>query len=139
MPPARSASASASAAGAPRRQPRPDTPRPATPRPARKPQRVTLRSPKLRVRWERVGRVGLLFVLAIVVGLYVEHTLSYMSTRSQSNQQKAIVDQLTRQNGGLARRLKSLNDPTTIVRDARALGMIRPGEQPYAMSGQPPR
>jgi cell division protein FtsB len=129
MPPARSASASP----APRRQPR------ATPRPPRKPQRVALRSPKLRVRWERVGRYGLLFVLAIVVGLYVEHTMSYISTRAQSDQQKAIVNQFTHQNRALAQQLKSLHDPVTIVRDARALGMVRPGEQSYAMTGQSQR
>ena len=128
MPPARSASA------APRRQPG-AAPR----RPPRKPHKVALRSPKLRVRWERVGRFGLLFVLAIVVGLYVEHTLSYFSTRSQSNQQKAIVDQLTHQNRGLATQLKSLNDPVTIVRDARSLGMVRPGERSYAVTGRPQR
>jgi cell division protein FtsB len=125
MPPARSATA------APRRQPRPA--------PRRKPHRVALRSPKLRVRWERVGRFGLLFVLAVVVGLYVEHTLSYFSTRSQADQQQAIVNQLSHQNQGLARELKSLNDPQTIVRDARALGMVRPGERSYAMTGQPQR
>jgi cell division protein FtsB len=129
MPPARSASASP----APRRQPRPAQ------RPPRKPQKVALRSPRLRVRWERVGRYGLLFVLVIVVGLYVEHTLSYLSTRSQSDQQNAIVNRLARQNRALARQLKSLNDPVTIVRDARALGMVRPGEQSYAMTGQPQR
>jgi cell division protein FtsB len=125
MPPARSASA------APRRQPG-VAPR----RPAGKPHKVALRSPKLRVRWERVGRFGLLFVLTIVVGLYVEHTLSYFSTRTQSDQQKAIVDRLTHQNRGLARQLKSLDDPVTIVRDARSLGMVRPGEQSYAMIGR---
>jgi cell division protein FtsB len=128
MPPARS-----SASAAPRRQPR------AAPRPARKPQKVVLRSPKLRVRWERVGRYGLLVVLMIVVGLYVEHTLSYVSTRTQSDQQKAIVDQLTAQNRSLAKQLQSLNDPTTIVRDARALGMVRPSERSYAITGQSQR
>jgi cell division protein FtsB len=120
MPPARPATAVA------RRHPRTPPPRP---------RRVALRAPKLRVRWERVGRFALLFVLAVVVGLYVEHTMSYLSTRTEADQQRAIVDQLVHQNAVLARQEKSLNDPATIVRDARALGMVRPGEQPYVITG----
>jgi cell division protein FtsB len=120
MPPARPATA------APRRHPRTPPPRP---------RRVPLRAPKLRVRWERVGRFALLFMLAVVVGLYVEHTLSYFSTRAQADQQRAIVDRLAHQNAILARQQESLNDPITIVRDARALGMVRPNEQPYVITG----
>jgi len=91
----------------------------------------------LRVRWERVGRVGLLVVLAIVVGLYVEHTLSYFSTRAQANHQQAIVNQLAHQNARLSRQVKSLNNPSTIVSQARALGMVRPDERSYVITGQP--
>jgi cell division protein FtsB len=89
------------------------------------------------VRWERVGRVGLLVVLAVVVGLYVEHTLSYFSTRAQATQQQAIVNRLAHQNAGLARETKSLNNPETIVSEARALGMVRPNERPYVIIGKP--
>jgi cell division protein FtsB len=96
---------------------------------------VALRAPKLRVRWERVGRFALLFMLAVVVGLYVEHTLSYFATRSQADQQQAIVTRLAHQNAILVRQQKALNDPTTIIRDARALGMVRPNEQPYVVTG----
>ncbi len=117
---------SRSAAAATKRQPRPS--------PRRRP-RVVSRSPRLRVRWERVGRIGLLVVLAVVVGLYVEHTLSYLSTRAQNDQQEAIVQSLTRQNDQLRREQKSLNNPATIVRDARGLGMVRPGERPYVIMG----
>jgi cell division protein FtsB len=126
MPPARSASA------APRRAPRTTPGR--QPRP--KPRKVILPSSVLRVRWDRAGRIGLLFVLLVVVGLYAEHALSYFSTRTQSDQQNAIVTALSSQNRGLERQLKALNDPRTIVRDARALGMIRPGERSYAITGQ---
>jgi cell division protein FtsB len=119
MPPARPATV-------PRRQP---------PQPVRRPQRVIARAPKLRVRWERLGRFGLLFVLTVVVGLYVEHTLSYFATRAQANQQQAVVTRLQRQNLALSKELRSLNDPATIVNDARALGMVRPGEQPYVIIG----
>ena len=82
-----------------------------------------------------MGRIGLLFVLAIVVGLYVEHTLSYFSTRSAADQQAAVVRSLTRQNAQLSRQQKSLSQPSTIVSDARALGMVWPGEQPYVIIG----
>ncbi len=122
MPPARPATAS------PRRQPRPA--------PRKRPRLIT-RAPALRVRWERVGRVGLLVVLAVVVGLYVEHTLSYFATRSQADQQQAIVTRLAHQNAQLARQVKSLNDPSTIISQARALGMVRPNERPYVITGQP--
>jgi cell division protein FtsB len=91
----------------------------------------------LRIRWERVGRVVLLVVLVAVVGLYVQQGLAYLSVRSQANQQHSIVKQLSRQNAGLRQQQRQLNDPGTIVRDARALGMVRPGERPYAVSGLP--
>jgi cell division protein FtsB len=122
MPPARPATA------APRRHPRPAP---------RKPPRLIARPPKLRVRWERVGRVGLLVVLTVVVVLYVEHTLSYVSTRAQANRQQTVVTKLTRQNAQLAKEAKALNTPSTIVSQARALGMVRPNERPYVVTGQP--
>jgi cell division protein FtsB len=84
-----------------------------------------------------VGRFGLLFVLTVVIGLYVEHTLSYFSTRSQADQQSAIVDRLAHQNAALMRQQRSLNDPQTVVQDARALGMVRQGERPYVVTGIP--
>ncbi len=125
MPSARSAQTAS------QRSTRPRTTR----RPAPKPRRVALRSSVVRVRWERVGRVALLVVLAVVVGLYAEHAFSYLVTRSQAGHQQAIVNQLTRQNTALAAEQKSLEDPAIIVRDARALGMVRPGEQSYAITG----
>jgi cell division protein FtsB len=120
MPSARSATAPA------RRQPRTS---------ARHRPRAVSRPPRLRVRWERVGRIALLVVFAVVVGLYVQHTLSYLSTRAQADQQQSIVQSLTRQNAQLRAQQKSLNNPATIIRDARALGMVRPGERPYVIIG----
>jgi cell division protein FtsB len=122
MPPARHATA------APRRQPRP---------PQRKRPRLIAPTTRLRVRWERVGRVGLLVVLAVVVGLYIEHTLSYISTRSQASQQQAIVNRLEHQNARLSRQEHSLLQPATVVSEARALGMVRPDERPYVITGKP--
>ncbi len=121
MPSARPATAAP-----PRRRPR---------APARRPHRVRPRAPGLRIRWERVGRIGLLVVLTVVVGLYAEHTRAYFSTRSQADRQQAIVTSLAAQNAALERQREALNDPATIVRDARALGMVRPSEQAYVITG----
>ncbi len=46
----------------------------------------------------------------------------------------AIVHQLTRANARLLREQSALGDPATIERDARALGMVRPGERPYVIT-----
>jgi cell division protein FtsB len=89
------------------------------------------------VRWDRLGRIGLLIVLAVVAGLYVQQALAYFSVRAQADQQLSIVRSLTRQNAVLTREEKTLNDPATIVHEARVLGMVRPGERPYVVTGLP--
>ncbi|HTU30581.1 MAG TPA: septum formation initiator family protein [Solirubrobacteraceae bacterium] len=140
MPPARSASSAArtrsgSASGstararaAERQQAR------AAGRP--KPRHVPLRSAAIRLRWERMGRIALLVVLGAVVAVYAEHAVSYLSTRAQNARQNAIVRSLELRHAQLEQSERTLNDPTTIIRRARQLGMTRAGEQPYVMTGQ---
>jgi cell division protein FtsB len=89
------------------------------------------------VRWDRVGRVSLLVVLCVVAGLYVQQGMAYLAARSQAKHQRAIVQQLTRSNAGLRAQQRALNNPATILRDARALGMVRVGEHPYGVTGLP--
>jgi cell division protein FtsB len=98
---------------------------------------VPVRALRGRVRWDRVGRVGLLIVLCVVAGLYVQQGLAYLAVRSQANRQRAIVQQLSRANAALRAQQRSLNEPATILRDARALGMVRVGEHPYEVTGLP--
>jgi cell division protein FtsB len=102
---------------------------------ARRPR--TGRSPWARVRWDRVGRTGLLVVLAVVAGLYLQHAIEYFTTRSQASHQQANVQRLARSNAQLRAQQRALNDPATIKRDARVLGMVKAGERPYAVIGQP--
>jgi cell division protein FtsB len=91
------------------------------------------------VRWERVGRVALLVVLAVVIGLYTDHAISFFTARAEANRQHAIVTRLERQDAYFEQRQRSLNDLSSILAQARKLGMVRPGEQPYAIIGQPAR
>lgn len=74
-------------------------------------------------------------MLGVVVGLYVQHTLSYLAVRAEADQQRATVERLSRDNAQLTQLQRSLANPATIVRDARALGMVRLGEHPYSMTG----
>jgi cell division protein FtsB len=87
------------------------------------------------VRWDRVARTSLLVVLTIVLGLYIRQAISYLTVRSQADQQLAIVHQLATSNRALARQQQSLSQPSTIMRDARSLGMVMPGEHPYVITG----
>jgi hypothetical protein len=82
-----------------------------------------------------VGRVSLLVVLAVVVGLYVNQAISYFSVRSQAVAQMSAALRLEHQNRKLLRQQQMLRDPATIQRDARALGMVRQGERPYVITG----
>jgi GAF domain-containing protein len=79
----------------------------------------------------------LVVVLAVVVGLYIQQALAYWSVRTQDNQQRSLVRRLTVQNAKLVQQERALNNPATIQRDARALGMVLPGERPYVVSGLP--
>lgn len=89
------------------------------------------------MRWDRVGRTGLLIVLAVVAGLYLQQGIDYLSTRSAANQQRATAVRLAREDAVLRREQQQLKDPATIKQYARALGMVQQGERPYVVIGLP--
>jgi len=84
-----------------------------------------------------MGRIGLLVVLVVVAGLYVEHTLAYLSTRVQAEQEKAVVQRLARENAQLVREESLLARPAMIESDARRLGMAKAGERSYVVTDLP--
>jgi len=105
--------------------------------PARPPAQTAFGAAAMRVRWDRVGRVALLLLLAGVVALYVQPARSYVSTWRDSNAKQAELERLEREHDALARRARELRSPRTIETEARRLGMVRPGERPYVVSGLP--
>lgn len=84
-----------------------------------------------------MGRVSLLVVLVVVMALYINQALTYFSARSEAEQQMTAALKLEHENRILAQEQRSLQQPVTIERDARALGMVRQGERPYAVTGKP--
>jgi len=89
------------------------------------------------IRWDRVARVALLGVLAFVVLLYVNPARTYVRTWQEAKIKRADVLELKRENRTLQARRRALNDPRVLEREARRLGMVRPGERPYAVEGLP--
>ncbi len=85
------------------------------------------------MRLDRVGRIALLLVFGLVAVLGTQGAMSFIHTHAQAERQEAIVRALMRQNRELEDRAQSLQSTQTIVQDARKLGMVRPGEQPYVI------
>ena len=100
-------------------------------------QPASLADAAARVRWDRVGRVALLVVLAGVVLLYVGPATSYVSAWREAKRQRAEVVRLEREHRALRSEHRALRDPRTLERRARALGMVRPDERSYVIGGLP--
>jgi cell division protein FtsB len=103
------------------------------------PRRVAQRRGLSKVQWDRKFRTVLLIVLALIAWIGIHAGLTLLNTRNQARTERQIVLTLAASNRRLESELRSLNQHATIIRDARALGMIRPGEQPYVVTNLPSR
>ncbi len=90
-----------------------------------------------RVRWDRLGRVAMLFVLAALVYLYVSAGVHMLATWHQARRASAVVTAMEREHRTLVHQRAALMAPGTLETEARQLGMMKAGEQPYVVSGLP--
>jgi cell division protein FtsB len=95
------------------------------------------RSASGQVRWDRVGRVALLCVLVALVYLYVSAGFHMLSTWKQSQHDGAAVASMEHEHAQLVRQREQLSGQPALEAQARKLGMMRRGEQPYLISGLP--
>ncbi len=79
--------------------------------------------------------VGL--VVALVAALYVHPLLSVWSTRKEAAVRRGEVVRLQAERARLDRRVRALQNPRALEKEARALGMVRPGERAYVIEGLP--
>jgi cell division protein FtsB len=89
------------------------------------------------VRWDRVGRVALLLLFGVVLLLYVNPAINYVKTWQAADSKRSEVDRLQAENKRLRARKAALKQPATLEHEARALGMVRPGERAYVLRGLP--
>jgi cell division protein FtsB len=116
-------------------------------RSARAPRRAPVTRPKARprvlpggrrgIRWDRVSRVALLVVLLGMLFLYVGPARSYWSTVQEAKHRRAEVSRLKHENTKLRARRDALRNPAALEREARRLGMVRPGERSYVVKHLP--
>jgi hypothetical protein len=97
---------------------------PARPRPAR-------------VRWDRVGRAAILFVLVVLLYLAISPVRSLFADLHLAAQRRAQLGALERQHASLVHTQRSLEQRSTNDAEARALGLVRPGEREYVVTNLP--
>ena len=89
------------------------------------------------IRWDRVSRVALLVVLVVLVYLYAGPARSYWDTLRQARLRRAEVAVLRHENARLRARREALRGTRALEREARRLGLVKPGERPYIVEHLP--
>jgi hypothetical protein len=97
--------------------------------------RHELRPPK--VRWDRLGRLAMLCVLAALVYLYLSAGATLLSTWRESKRADAQVVSLQRAHRQLEAQHAMLKSPGTVEAEARQLGMMFPNEHTFIVRGLP--
>jgi cell division protein FtsB len=84
---------------------------------------------KLALRW---AAVAVLFLIALA---YIHPLTSYRNARNEVAQRRAVISSLERDNAELAKRLTMTSKSEFVVREARRLGLVRPGEHLFIVKG----
>jgi cell division protein FtsB len=96
----------------------------------RRPSRRS-RAPALSRRWLAAG------VLAIVAFLYVQPLRAYLDTRGTLDSRTHEVRALEAERQSLERLLDAQASDAALLREARRLGYVKPGEQLFIVKGIP--
>jgi cell division protein FtsB len=94
-------------------------------------------APAARIRWDRVGRVGMLVALALLLYLAISPLRSLIADFHLSAQRQAQLRALRHQAATLAAEQHALAQPGTPQVEARNLGLVKPGERAYIVYGLP--
>jgi cell division protein FtsB len=81
------------------------------------------------LRWLGVG------VVVFIAFLYSQPLRSYLSTRDALEERSAEVRSLREQKQRLERRLEAGDTPAALMREARRLGYVKPGERLFIVKG----
>lgn len=99
-------------------------------------RRVRRRVGPSRVRWDRVGRVALTLVLFGVAVSYLNPVVNLVDAWRDSKAGEERLAELQREHAELQAEVEVAQSEMTREREARKLGMIRPGERAYVIRDQ---
>jgi cell division protein FtsB len=85
------------------------------------------------IRWDRLGRVFLLAVLAVIVLMYVSPLTRWVTQKNTAKEDTAELRQLENTNAQLKAKLGALKSPEAIELRARQLGMVKQGERSFVI------
>ena len=86
-------------------------------------------SPRHVFRWLAVAMV------AFVAFLYYHPSRTYLETRAELERRSSEVDALKAEQRSLERRLAAAASLATLEREARRIGLVRPGERLFIVKG----
>ncbi|HLM27268.1 MAG TPA: septum formation initiator family protein [Thermoleophilaceae bacterium] len=89
------------------------------------------------IRWDRVGRVALLVVLAIILALYVSPAKHWIEQSGTAGAEREELGRLKSEQDRLESQVRDLRRPAALEREARKLGMVKGGERSYVIRGLP--
>ncbi|HSS32606.1 MAG TPA: hypothetical protein VLL27_04935 [Solirubrobacterales bacterium] len=104
-------------------------------RPAARQRRPAARSGPSRIKWDRVGRIALVVVLAAVLYSYLNPAIDFVKTYTATTAAKEKLHVLLHENRRLHDQVQSADDPIVIDRKARGQGMVLEGETPTVLRG----
>lgn len=89
------------------------------------------------VRWDRVGRAGLLTLVAVIALLYISGGVAVFNAWRQNDAVSSSLVKLEREHSKLLREHAVLSSRSTVEASALRMGMTHPGEQQYLVTGLP--
>jgi cell division protein FtsB len=98
-------------------------------------RRVGRRTGPSRIRWDKLGRIALVLVLFFVLASYLNPLVNLLQAWQGSKSSEAQLTQLKQEKTELRQQLRGVSSPAALEREARRLGMVKPGEHAYIVHG----
>lgn len=89
------------------------------------------------MRWDRLGRIAMVCLLAALLYLYVSAGIRIYSTWRQARGDSTQLAALEHEHVQLMHQHEALGRRGTVEDEARGLGMMHANEQPYVVTGLP--